>query len=157
MRALDLHGLLAALERHGVRFVAIGGIAVAAHGYVRATEDLDVVPEFDPENLERLSAVLVGLDATVPGAGGRAYDPERDLAALLKRRNLTVDTRAGTLDVVQRVPGLSSYATLAEGAVQTELLGVPVKVCSLADLRRMKEARGAARDRADLEGLPPVA
>jgi len=49
------------------------------------------------------------------------------------------------------VPG---YTALAERAVGTDLLGVPVQVCSLADLRAMKEARGSTQDRADLERLP---
>lgn len=154
MSAFDLRGLLAALDEHGVRFVAIGGVAVAAHGYVRATRDLDIVPKFNPENVERLAQALAALDATLPTSSGRAFDPEADTAALLKRRNMTLDTRLGGLDVVQRAPGVPSYETLVERAVETDLLGISVKVCSLTDLRRMKEARADARDLADLEGLP---
>lgn len=46
MRQFDLHALLEALKDSEVRFVVIGGVAVGAHGYVRATEDL--VPDPDP-------------------------------------------------------------------------------------------------------------
>jgi hypothetical protein len=38
--------------------------------------------------------------------------------------------------------------------VAADLLGVPVRVCSLAHLRRMKEARGNSQDLADLDRLP---
>jgi hypothetical protein len=48
----------------------------------------------------------------------------------------------------------SSYTQLAADAVDSELLGVPVKVCSLSRLREMKEAQSRAQDLADLENLP---
>lgn len=48
---LDVKGLLSALEAAEVRFVVIGGFAVGAHGYPRATKDLDIVPDPDLENL----------------------------------------------------------------------------------------------------------
>jgi hypothetical protein len=56
---LDLAGLLRELATGGVRFVVIGGIAVAAHRVVRATEDVDVVPDPSLENLDHLCDVLV--------------------------------------------------------------------------------------------------
>lgn len=49
---------------------------------------------------------------------------------------------------------MPSYTQLNEDAVQSELLGVPVRVCSLSRLREMKEAQGRAQDKADLENLP---
>lgn len=151
---LDLRGLLEALHEHRVRFVAIGGIAVVAHGYVRATEDLDIVPEPQGENLRRLSNALVALDAVLPTASGRAFDPARDGASLRQDRNLTLDTRLGGLDLVQRIPGVPGFAALDAAAVEADLLGVPVRICALTHLRAMKQARGRAQDRADLEALP---
>jgi hypothetical protein len=154
LRALDLRALLEALNERGVDFIVVGGVAVAAHGYVRATEDLDIVPEPSAQNLERLARTLADLEAVLPTAGGRAFEPAGDLAALKRHHNLTADTRYGGLDVVQRVPVVPSFATLAEEAVDAELLGTPVRVCSLAHLRQMKEATGRTQDRADLEKLP---
>ena len=68
---------------------------------------------------------------------------------------MTLDTAYGALDVVQQTPGVPSFTSLAEHAVMSDLLGVPVRVCALQELRAMKEARGEAQDRADLERLPP--
>jgi hypothetical protein len=56
--------------------------------------------------------------------------------------------------VVQRARGVPSYTQLAEDAVESDLLGIPVRVCSLTRLRKMKEAQGRAEDKADLENLP---
>jgi hypothetical protein len=151
---LDLRALLSALEEHGVRFVVIGGVAVGAHGYIRATEDLDVVPEPTADNAERLAKALTALDAVLPTAGGRHFEPAGDLVALKRRRNLTLETRYGGLDVVQQVTGVPGFAALDEQAVDSDLLGVAVRICSLPHLRAMKEARGSTQDRADLERLP---
>jgi hypothetical protein len=51
--------LLLALTDADVEFVVIGGVAVGVHGFVRATRDLDVVPDPAPENLVRLEGVTV--------------------------------------------------------------------------------------------------
>jgi hypothetical protein len=150
----DLHSLLTALHEHEVRFVVIGGVAVGAHGYLRGTEDLDLVPDPDPANLERLVEALEELEPTLPTAHGRSFDPATDAGVVRRGGNVTADTRFGGLDVLQRAPGVPSYSQLAEDAVESELLGIPVRVCSLARLRAMKEAQGRAQDRADLENLP---
>lgn len=156
MSGFDLRALLAALVEGGVEFVVIGGVAVGAHGYIRATEDLDVVPDSDPQNLARMVAALGSLEATLPTARDRPFDPETDGAKLVRGGNLTADTAFGGLDVVQSASGVPSYAVLSEDAVASELLGVPVRVCSLARLREMKQAQGRPQDQADLENLPQV-
>jgi hypothetical protein len=123
LSALDLRSLLELLHQREIRFVVIGGVAVAAHGYVRGTADLDLVPDPDPENLERLAEI-------------------------------TADTSLGGLDVVQRARGVPSYSQLDGDAIETELLGVPVRICSLTRLREMKEAQGRPEDKVDLANLP---
>ncbi len=84
MSALDLRSLLELLHEREVRFVVIGGVAVAAHGYVRGTADLDLVPEPDPQNLKRMAQVLEELEATLPTVGDRRFDPSSD-AGVIRR------------------------------------------------------------------------
>lgn len=154
MSELDLRALLAALTEHRVRFVVIGGVAVAAHGYLRATEDLDLVPDPAPANLDLLTAALKDLDSTLPAVEGRPFDSERDGAVILRGGNVSADTRFGGLDVVQRLRGVPPYADLVAEAVESDLLGVPVKICSLDHLRSMKQALSRGQDKVDLENLP---
>jgi predicted nucleotidyltransferase len=60
--SIRLRELLARLVEADVRFVLVGGLAVNAWGYLRATRDVDFVPDPDPENLARLDAILKDLD-----------------------------------------------------------------------------------------------
>jgi hypothetical protein len=150
----DLRALAAVLHAHEVDFVVVGGVAVGAHGYVRATRDLDVVPDPDRANLHRLATALGELDASLPLAEGRAFDLPHDLPRLEHRDNLTLDTKHGGLDIIQRAAGVPSFETLRAAAIDADLLGVPVRISSLEHLRAMKEATGRTQDRADLENLP---
>lgn len=154
MTEFDLRALLQVLVDRDIRFVVIGGVAVGAHGYIRATADLDVVPDPDPANLDRLIDALWSLDATLPTAGNRKFNPAEDAKAIRRGGNVTADTELGGLDVLQLAPGVPGYSQLEANAVESDVLGVPVQVCSLDDLRAMKEAQGRTQDRADLENLP---
>lgn len=154
MREFDLRSLLEALNTAGVSFVVIGGVAVGAHGYVRGTEDLDLVPNPDPDNLRRLTTALAELESTLPTVAERPFDPISDAGVIRRGGNVTAMTRFGGLDVVQRARGVPSYSQLIDDAVKSELLGIPVFICSLARLREMKEAQDREQDRADLANLP---
>ncbi len=154
MSEFDLRSLLEALSTRGVDFVVIGGVAVGAHGYPRATADLDLVPNPDPENLDRLIAALDSLDAILPTVDGRPFDVNADAGVVRRGGNVTADTKFGGLDIVQLAQGVPTYSMLSQDAVESDLLGVPVRICSLSRLREMKQAQGRTQDLADLENLP---
>lgn len=154
MSEFDLRSLLGALHENGVEFVVIGGVAVGAHGFIRGTEDLDIVPDPSPDNLKRLAEALGKLESTLPTAKERPFSPEGDFGVIRRGGNITAMTMFGGLDVIQRAQGVPSFSQLAEDAVESELLGVPVRVCSLARLREMKRAQDRTQDRLDLENLP---
>jgi hypothetical protein len=152
--------LLLALRDAEVRFVVIGGIAVGVHGYVRATKDLDIVPDPRPENLTRLASLLRELDAAHVGVGEFSadefpYDPT-DPAQLAQGANFRLQTRLGPLDVMQWVAGIEedpAYALLARDAVTVQFRGGDVLVCGLDHLRAMKQAAGREQDLQDLREL----
>ncbi len=58
--------IVAALSANNVAYVIVGGLAVDAHGVVRATRDLDLVPKPSRENLERLERTLADLGGEHP-------------------------------------------------------------------------------------------
>lgn len=154
MREFDLRSLLEELNASGVRFVVIGGVAVGAHGYVRATEDLDLVPDRHPENLGRLTEALMKLESTLPMEAERTFDAAEDTRIIRRGENLPAMTRYGMLDIVQRAPGVPGYSQLIDDAIESEVVGVPVLICSLGHLREMKLAQDREQDRDDLANLP---
>jgi hypothetical protein len=152
--------LIAALAAAGVEYVLIGGLAVGAHGFPRATKDLDIVPAPDAPNLERLAKLLRALGARHFGLGDFEasecpFDPY-DPAQLAEGGNFVLETRLGRLDVMQWVPGIPgelAFEHLSRGAVDTAFDGHSVKVCSRDDLITMKRAAGRPQDLVDLQEL----
>lgn len=159
---LDVGGLLRRLDEAGVKHVLIGGLAVNAHGVIRSTKDIDIVPSPDPDNLRRLAALLKQLETRQLGVGDAdfehrelPFDPTspRDLA---QGGNFRLQTSLGILDLMQWVPGIDAdqaYATLAAEAESADAFGIEVKVCSLSHLRLMKRAAGRPQDLRDLTDL----
>ena len=149
---LRLRELLARLIEADVRFVLVGGLAVNAWGYLRATRDVDFVPEPSPENLAKLDALLRELGGKVD-VGGKLLDA-KSISTFLRTGDRTlVRTDLGQVDVLQGLPQVPSFAALDEEAEEIDLDGLVVKVCSLEHLMAMKRASDRDRDRDDLEAL----
>ena len=149
--------LLAELLRHGVEFVVIGGFSLAAHGVVRATKDLDIVPEPTEENLARLMAALEALDAESLAIGDFRPNElvELTLETLATGGNWLLRTKLGRLDVMQHVHGMKSYRQLRANAVVPELPGLdPAPAfAGYEDLIAMKQASGREQDLRDITDL----
>ena len=142
------------LERHGVRYVLIGGVAAVLHGSPHVTTDVDVVPQDGRENLERLSAALREVHARIRVAGepdGVPFDHSAESLSRVRVWNLVTDH--GDLDLTFVPSGTRGYDDLVRDARSMTIGGVAVPVASLADVIRSKEAAGRARDRAVLPGL----
>jgi predicted nucleotidyltransferase len=148
--------LLKRLSAESVEFVVIGGLAVIAHGHVRATLDLDVCYARTPENLERLARSLSPLSPKLRGA-----PPELpffwDAQTLRNGLNFTLTTSLGDIDLLGEVTGIGGYGDISVSAETIQLHGANVKILSLADLVRSKAAAGRAKDLVDLEALRTLA
>lgn len=147
--------MLAALEEHGVKYVVIGGIAAVLRGAPFVTGDLDVSPQRDPENLDRLAAALSDLGAT-PRIADAPPDVEIPLdgAMIAGFASLSLDTPFGQLDLVLLPDGTRGFEDLERSATPIEIeTGLVVSVASLADVVRSKQAAGRPKDQAQLPML----
>lgn len=152
--------LLLGLTSAQVDFIVIGGVAVGVHGFVRATKDLDIVPNPAPENLTRLARVLVEIGAQHVGVGDFApeefpYDPT-DPTQLAEGANFRLETSMGPLDIMQWVSGIDAklaYTELAPRAMTVGFRGIEIRVCELEHLRAMKRAASRPQDLEDLSRL----
>ncbi len=150
----DPEAIVATLERHGVRYVLIGGLAATLYGSPHVTTDVDITPSLDGENLEKLAASLVDLDARLRvdnEPDGVAFDRSAEALAGADIWNLV--TRYGALDLTLRPAGTQGFDDLRRDAVQIDIRGVRVVVASLADVIRSKEAADRQKDRLTLPTL----
>jgi len=149
---LDATEIFAALARHDVEYVLIGGLAVQAHGHIRTTQDADLVPAPGPPTRARLAAALGELGARPAGKG--EAPPGWSLAEALDRAGtLRLDTDAGGVDVHREPPGAAPFAALRARAMVLEVAEVPVVVAGRDDLIAMKRASGRPIDRGDVIAL----
>ncbi len=151
---LEARAILAALAKHNVDCVVVGGLAVQTHGFLRGTVDLDIIPRPDLANLSRLGEVLgeIGARTFRTAQPVNVTDPH-----LLQRSGFVpLMTDHGRFDVLNlnATPGAPTrYEDLRERALELDLDGIPVVVVGLDDLIRMKRAAGREQDLADIRAL----
>ena len=140
----DYRELLAEFNAHGVEFLVVGAHALAAHGYVRATKDLDVWIRPQIENAIRAIDAIRSFGA-----------PLHDLtAADLSTPGVYFQIGVAPLriDVMTAIDGVVFDEAWRE-RVATHFEGEPVHVLSLPDLIRNKRSSGRLQDLADVERL----
>lgn len=153
--------LLRTLSEKGVEFVIIGGFAVILHGHVRATKDVDIVPNTSPEHVERLWNALVELEAqpaVIEGFRPKEMPVAFGKEGLLRGGNRILYTTMGRLDLMPYVAdaeGEIPFAELRQSAVRVDLeeIGHPIWVASVEQLIAMKEHANRDVDRMDVTAL----
>lgn len=151
---LDLARLFTTLQRHNVVYVLIGGLAALYHGSPFPTEDADIVPADDVDNLGRLAEALRELNPrirTESVAEGLPFRCDGPTLATAQMWNLITD--AGDLDLAFRPSGTAGYPDLHRDAVDADLYDATVEVASLADVIRSKQAANRPKDQRTLPTL----
>ncbi|HLX49989.1 MAG TPA: hypothetical protein VKS82_16800 [Streptosporangiaceae bacterium] len=141
--------IVAALNRHQVRYVIIGAFAaIAQQAPIPATRDIDLTPDTSHENLARLSQALTELDArirTEAVPGGLAFS--HDAASLAAADVWKLICTHGEFDISFHPSGFTDgYAQLAVNAHRLRVGDVEVVVADLADVIRSKESAGRPKD-----------
>jgi hypothetical protein len=160
MQYASVVAIVEELNAAGARYLIVGGLAVAAHGHVRFTADVDLVLEMSSDNLGRALRVFDGL-----GYRPRAPVPIRDYADPAKReewirdKGLTVFSlwsaahAATEVDLFVAQPFEDFSAAYARAARREISPGVAAPFASLDDLVELKRAAGRPQDLADIERL----
>ncbi len=140
----DFSDLLSAFNAQRVDYLIVGAHALAAHGHVRATKDLDVWVRPDQENAGRVLRALADFGAPIQGLS------QSDLS----RPGLIFQIGVPPLriDVITDIDGID-FATAWPERVMTSFGSVPVAVLSRRHLITNKRAAGRLQDLADVERL----
>lgn len=140
----DFEEFLRLLNSANVEYVIVGGYAVAFHGYVRATNDLDILFRVTRRNVRGIRDALI-----VFGFPEDAIDPE----VFLKPGNIV---RMGTppcrIELLNKVSGIT-FGEIWAGKVPGAYGAVDVNFIGKDDLVRNKRAAGRPKDLADVDEL----
>ncbi|HEY2056351.1 MAG TPA: nucleotidyl transferase AbiEii/AbiGii toxin family protein [Solirubrobacterales bacterium] len=135
----------------GAHFVVIGGFAVIANRFVRATEDVDFLVPDDPDNDRRVLAALRALRAIRQ----RDEAPLRD-EHLLGQEHLRVVGDAGMIDIIRGGAPPLDFETVASEAMKADYDGLVFPIASLRSIVAFKRLAGRPQDRQDLERLAEI-
>jgi len=144
-RDAELDSLLDALAGSGVPFIVVGGAAAVLHGAPITTQDLDIVPRMESDDVHRLRQTLADLDARVRDLRGRQLKPDPD--ALAGTGQMRLSTRFGPLDVLRALHDGRGYRDLLAHTVEMSDGELRLRVLDLATLIEVKAGTGRARDR----------
>lgn len=140
----DYKDMLQALSAEKVKFLLVGAYALAAHGYPRATMDIDIWIMPSPENA---AAVMRSLK--------RFGAPLRDISASdfqTKGVIFQIGVAPRRIDIITAVDGLTFAEAFANSTV-VSIEGLEIHIPSVTDLIINKRASGRTKDLADAEML----
>lgn len=151
----DFARLLGALDKTGVEYILIGGVAATVHGSSRLTQDVDICYARTDANVDRLVRALRPLKPYLRGAP-RGLPFEWSAATLRAGLNFILTTIAGEIDLLGEVTGGGSYNDLIRHTIEITLFTHRTRCLNLEWLIATKRAAGRPRDLeaiAELEAL----
>jgi hypothetical protein len=140
--------LLVELARAEVRFIVVGGVAVALNGFLRTTEDVDILIESSRENVIRLLVSLASF--------GEGHSRELSVADFAESEGALRVVEDFPLDIFTVMRG-SSYSDLIADARPTEIGGRIINYLSAAGLIRLKQDSAREKDQIDIAALRRIA
>ena len=154
----EIEGVLAALNRAGVRYLVVGGVAVVLHGYLRTTADLDLVIQLERNNVLKAMSALRELEyrprAPVPA---EAFAEQELRERWIREKGLAVfslwSPAHPTLEVDLFVSEPFDFDAVYARAFRVPLEKGEVTVVALEDLIAPKRQVGRPRDQEDIAAL----
>lgn len=148
MMPKDLKELLSAFNKHGVKYMVVGGYAFGVHAEPRATKDLDLLIRSDEVNSAAVYRALTQYGAPLDGLSPRDF---------MDGSTFQIGQPPARVDLLQRIDGLTfdeAWQNRIEGHIDGE---VEVNVISRGDLIRNKLASGREQDLLDAKKLRSAA
>lgn len=140
----DYSDMLSLFAEKKVDFILVGAYALAAHGYVRATMDIDFWVKPEKQNAERVYEVLELFGAPLEEVSMEDFERE-DVV-------FQIGVEPRRIDILTSLSGLE-YDEAIKNSVMKEMEGRMIKILSIKDQIRNKKASGRLKDLADAEEL----
>jgi hypothetical protein len=139
--------MLSVLYEEKVKFILVGAYALAAHGYPRATMDIDFWVMASGENAEAVIRALERFGAPMQEISKKDFEAEGNI--------FQIGVAPRRVDIITSVDGLNFEDAFANSEI-LEIEGIPVHVLSKKDIIANKRASGRTKDLADIEMLEEI-
>ena len=144
MLSRDFREFIELLNENSVRYLVVGGYAVAFHGHPRYTKDLDVWVELSPDNADKIIAALKKF-----GFGSLGLKP----ADFLERDQIVqLGYPPNRIDILTTLEALK-FEDCYQTKVEAEIQGLHIDFIDIENLKKNKRATGRLQDLADAENL----
>jgi len=147
--------VVGALEELKVKYAIIGGYALAMHGIIRSTVDVDLVIQLTEKDLTaaQLAFAKIGLTSQLPL---KAKDIANFRLEYIANRNLKAWSFVDYSNPLRVVDILLTKSVKDIKIVKKSLGGKKINVASLQDLLKLKQAAGREQDLLDIKSIKEV-
>ncbi len=140
----DYKEILQSFRKDGVEFILVGAYALAAHGFPRATLDIDIWVNPTSENALKVYNSLARFGAPLRDATVKDFESDDTI--------FQIGVAPRRIDILTGISGVS-FGEAWDRTVESEINGLVIRVLSLEDLVKNKVASGRTKDLADVEIL----
>jgi len=147
----EVLAFLQALNDQEVKYMLVGGVATAFHGYVRATQDLDLWVQKTDENKEKLIKALGAVDV-------RGAELFRNIPLIPGFSRVEIGEKGFKTDLMEYIKFFTAdqFDNCYKRARKTKFEGVPFTVIHINDLIKEKKAANRGKDKIDVQELEKI-
>ena len=144
--------VIRALDRHKVKYALIGGYAVALHGAIRGTVDIDIAIALNKAAFQRAETALreIGLESRLPITAAEVFSFRTEY---IQKRHLKAWSFVNPRNPLDVVDILITEDASKISTVNKRAFGITIKVAAITDLIAIKKKAGRAQDLEDIKAL----
>ena len=141
----DFKKFLKLLGKYEVKYLIVGGYAVAYHGYIRATNDIDIWISNDTENAKYITEAIREFGFDVPELSSELFLKEKQV--------IRMGNPPLRIEIITTASGIS-FNECYNSRLKEKINDITVNILSLEKLKINKKESGRLKDLNDLENLP---
>ncbi len=144
--------IIQSLNQHKVPYALVGGYAVALHGAIRGTVDVDLVIRLEKAQFRKLEQAMeqLGLQPRLPVTAEEVFDFREEY---IRNRNMVAWSFMNPKNPLETVDILITEDLRDLKTVTKQVGKLAIQVASIADLIAMKHKAGRPQDLEDIRAL----
>ena len=147
-----LERLCESLNHANVGYVIVGGYAVALHGAIRGTLDIDIALQWSKKNLKKAESALnrIGLESRLPITAEDVFNYRYEY---IRNRNLIAWNFHNPADLSEQLDVIINFDARGKKLAYKKISGISIPILNINDLIQMKKSSGRPQDIEDAKAL----